>query len=194
MRVKKFLVLMTILIMTISGCTGINTISEISNDPTLVANDFLAALKDYNLERVDELTGGSSAFSLNALTQEKSSAEIAKKIMSKMSYELGEATIDGDNAVVEATISVVDMQSLIQESIKDIIDSVFANLDSPDITETDDSAFAYNIVQKSLDNNDITMTTNTIDINLHKQGNKWVVIYDEELGNDLLGGFINGLN
>lgn len=106
---KKILYILIALIV-VTGCTSL------SNTPTKKAEEFLKKYQTLDNEVVTDLNEIVNQENTFNSTQKEEYIKIMKKHYQNLSYEIKEDTINGDEAIVTAEITVTDLKRVLDEA------------------------------------------------------------------------------
>lgn len=188
---KKVLILLlaAALFSTFAGCS--KRVS--SESPEHVVENSLNALKTLDEEAMKTYYGADmTRDELNHLSIPGNQHENAKVIMERLTYEIGEAAVDGETATVQTVITNVDLAAVSEKALLDLVplsqDSNFQRL-----SKTEQNKKVLEVFAEASKQTSKTVTT-VVDIRLKKVNNRWLVQMDETLSNAILGGNSGLLN
>lgn len=125
---KKVLAVLftTAMLLVLAGCS-------LGEKPDKVVTTFCEALKNFDSEAASACVASGETGVEKELSQreeDNASAEqmfdYMKQQADQMTYTVGEATVDGDQATVPVTFTYVDASSVVQEALTDYIGQAFA--------------------------------------------------------------------
>ncbi len=169
--------------------------------PTEVATSFLEALIAQDEEALEKVysgdwseDGGLTA-TLNSADLGGMSKETAEKFVGKVlefDYTFGEETINDDKATVEVTITTYNFTSMFSDMLTDLyskaIELAFSGLTEEEL-EKQVNAMADQALSGSLDKLTEKTVSNTVKLELTKDGHSWKVDpVTDEFTDALLGG------
>lgn len=112
--------------------------------------------------------------------------ENIKLFVKNLEYKVLETKVDGDNAVVKAKITNIDMKEVIGEYFIKAMGVAFSGKDE-DAMEKEMEEILIELLQDE----DINLTTSEVNINLHKGEDNWIIDLDEDVINAIFGGLLS---
>lgn len=109
-----------------------------------------------------------------------------KKAYGKITYKILDSTVNGDTAQVKTEITAPDLKSILMEIIQESISLAFINAFSENADDNMDELMNTMLIDK-LNSEDIPMVTKTININLVKEDDLWLIVMDDNLLDALTG-------
>lgn len=172
-KITKFisLFIMAISLVSLTGCND--------KTPTEAMTEYMDVIKGGSDSKIIQ----SIIASNNSLTEDENAKEMTKKIISKygnMTYTINSEEINGEEAKVNVTANVPDlnkaMQDFIQEALSKSLESAFSS-EKP--TEEEQNKFYEETFSKLLEN--ISYVDNTADITLVKKDNTWEIKNEDDM-------------
>ena len=120
---------------------------------------------------------------------EEATQALIDKVL-EFDYELGEETIDGDTATVEATITTYPFGEMFSNLLISFMGEALAD---PTMTEETMMDTLDQLLIESLDSAEKTYEA-TVTVTLINDGDAWVVQESDELSNALTGGMLDFAN
>lgn len=186
---KKALGILLVLLLIV-GCS-----SSPSDNPKAVAQSFLNALKDANIETVNELIVPSqrSEDGLDVLDFDIADQKIAKEFTNKMfkdGFKVGEVTEDGDSAIAQVKFNGPDMGELMGKFFPIMMTKAF-DAEFTALSEEEQGTEIINELIKQLDG--INYKTFDSELHITKEENKWYVESMEGKNEDFLAPMMDGI-
>lgn len=174
---KRWIALLTALLMILSGCTG--------RTPEKTIAEFLNCLMKSDIKSAEKLTLSGR---LTLDTGSKAAAAIYKPLFSAMQYSGGGSLIDGDTSTVNITLLVVDLEELMSQVSLEVMQQmmVSGNKGSGDLF--------YTLLLEKLEAEDVPMASYTVTAQLIREKGRWKI--DMEGSADFaqaVGGGVQGL-
>lgn len=158
--------------------------------PTTVSQNFLAAVQKFDPEEARKWTEAQDSTKNNLLNPtDPASEEMAKSLLTKMTFELGEERINGDKATVSAKITSLDLGRIMTNSMKDLFSMALAqSLANDPPSEQQNQAMAQRILINAMNDSNAPKTTSDVKINLVKTKDGWKIASDnKDLFSALMG-------
>lgn len=112
----------TAMLLTLAGCS-------LGEKPDKVVTAYCEALKNFDSEAASACVASGETSLEEGLSQEEEDNAIGEQMFDyvkqqagKLTYTVGEATVDGDQATVPVTFTYVDASAVIQETMSDYIE------------------------------------------------------------------------
>ncbi|WP_170085148.1 hypothetical protein [Kyrpidia spormannii] len=107
--------------------------------------------------------------------------EMAKSLLTKMTFELGEENISGDKATVSAKITTLDLGRIVANSMKDLFSMALAQAFANDPSaKQQNEAMAQRILINAMNDPNAPKTTSDVKINLVKTKDGWKIATDNK--------------
>lgn len=107
-------------------------------------------------------------------------------------YMIEDEEINGDEATVTVQISNIDARELARNLCREILKASVEIY--PDDSEEATTADYYRLLRDMLSSNTYDTVVTTASFHLKKENNIWVILSDESLEDELVGGFISYMN
>ncbi len=114
------------------------------------------------------------------------------KMLEKMTYKVGQPTINGDHANVTAEITSVDLATLIEALVGQYL-PLAMQMAMAGATEEEIAAEAQRIFGDKMNLSDMKMVTNDVTFSLTKVQGKWLIEFDKDSALEFLNGVFGGL-
>lgn len=183
---KKFLclILITVFGFSLLGC-GVK--------PEDTAKNLLDAIKQNDLEKASTYMkkddsakeGSTEEFKYDSPEQEK----IIKGVFSKIDYTLDSTTTNGNNAIVKAKITSVDLTRVATKMISELLPTLMTQALSGENDEKKQNEMMLQYFINSINDPNVPKTTTDVDIKLVKENKTWLVEQTDDLTNALTGNF-----
>jgi hypothetical protein len=180
--ITKILCLITLCaaVLALSGCHEEEKAQMISD-----ANAFCEDFKNMDFDAMYALTHDGTKYFNDIYVEGTDGSELIFQAMAdNLSYEIGECTIDGENASVNAKISNLDMNQVMSDVIDEYFELCEANpddIDSIDINE---------ILTKHLNDPETARHSSDTVFNFIKKDGKWVIESNVMIYDDVTGGYM----
>ncbi|MBP2018864.1 hypothetical protein J2Z79_002279 [Symbiobacterium terraclitae] len=151
--------------------------------PKDVADQFFKAITSGNWEAAEGLLSADSGSDLAkpAAGEER----IVNALMSKISYELGEAQVQGDQAVVALDLTLPDMERLSARLLSEVLPLAFSAGLSEDLTDEQLDLMVEEKFVEILNDKDLAMVTYEGSVTLVKEAGGWKVLAVDGLDQDV---------
>ncbi|GAW91188.1 DUF4352 domain-containing protein [Calderihabitans maritimus] len=170
---KKYLsVLLVGVLVVIAGCSAGPT-------PKQVTNDFLKALQDGDIETAKTFVVSDKNLVENYFENEEAE-KTAKLILSRITYEVGDYSVDGDTAVVNAKITSPDLLRIVGKAIQEMLPMAFAAAFSESTSQEAVDKMLEQYLENSISDPNAPMTTSQVKINLVKANGTWKISQDND--------------
>lgn len=160
-----------------------------ASDPKGVVDSYMKACQKLDTEKMYEYFPGQGASIENDALGE---SDI--DFFSRITYELGETSVDGDKATQKIQITTVDMATIMTELVTELTAEMLTNLGD---SEFDSEAYVNELLAEKLSNPDAKLITTTVTVNLEKNSDgKWIISSPDqnaEFLDALSGGIVNSL-
>lgn len=114
------------------------------------------------------------------------------EMVGKMTYRVGQPTINGDRAEVVAEITAVDLGTLVEALIGEFL-PVALQMAMTGATQEEIAAEAERVFGDITNLSDLKMVTNDVTFTLVKVQGKWLIEFDEDGAIEFLNGVFGGL-
>lgn len=115
--------------------------------------------------------------------------ESQKLLFDKLNWKVNKVTeTDDNNATIEVDITTKDIESIINNYARKVLDAVRGAISGNDSAENVSSQDFKDYFVEQLKNDDIQTTTVNATINTVKEDGKWKIVSDESLENAILPG------
>lgn len=195
-NVKKLtgFILSILMLVSLSACGG--------QSPDKAVSEYLDALKTYDAETLknyedvlDSVDKNLSSFldEKDKDKVDKESQEIAKKILSNLSYEIVSTKDNRDTATVKVKITNKDFGSGMKTFFTDMFAYALSHLDA---SEDEMNKYVEKKLNTMIDDavKSSTTVTNEVTVTLNKKDDKWVIKQNDKLSNAILGNLLDSLN
>ncbi len=119
------------------------------------------------------------------------STEAVNLFFKNFQYEILNEEIDGDEAVVTVQIKNINTRELAHDLCREILKDSVAIFPDQDETTTSDY---YRLLYNELKDNSYDLVLSSAYFHLRKDQNGWTILPDENLEDELVGGFISYMN
>ncbi|MGM9988428.1 MAG: hypothetical protein ACI35O_14525, partial [Bacillaceae bacterium] len=170
---KKFLAIICVMVITLAGC------GQSTPSPTEVVETYFSELKkgeNGDFEKLLEDSLGETASQATEMSKEEKDA--LKAMTSKLEVKVLSEKIDGDKATVNATVTGIELGTIIMEIFSETLAQAFSG---NELTEEEMDA---KLIEKM---KTAKPTDRTGDIHLVKKEEKWVIKSDDELSSLIVG-------
>jgi|GEM_PF-5063032 len=168
--------LVLVLSLMLTACGG-------SAGPKDVADQFFKALTSGNWETAQGLLSADTAGAL--ATPAKEEERIVNALMSKITYTLGEAQVQGDQAVIALQINIPDMERLAARLMGEVLPAAIGAGLSEDVTDEQLNLMIEEKFVGILNDKDLAMVTYDGTVTLVKESGSWKVLSVEGLDQDV---------
>ena len=160
-----------------------------ASDPKGAVDSYMKACQKLDTEKMYEyFPGQGTSIENDAL------GESDIDFFSRITYELGETSVDGDKATQKIQITTVDMATIMTELVTELTAEMLTNLGD---SEFDSEAYVNELLAEKLSNPDAKLITTTVTVNLEKNSDgKWIISSPDqnaEFLDALSGGIVNSL-
>lgn len=133
------------------------------------------------------------AFSMNPGGKFSQDGENVKLLFSKLSCKINSTKVEGDNAVVNADITTIDMQKIFLNYMSQSLSLINSTGQEQN---QDSSALQTQLAQiftELLKKQDTKTVTTNVDIHLVKSQGNWTITLDENFQDAVLGGVVKAV-
>lgn len=189
MRKVLTIILYSAMILSLVGCSG--------SSPENTVSGYLDSFKDGKVEEAVEYVKGEIDIqdendSTEVFDSENPEVDEAmKKAYSKLTYEILDSTVDGDNATVKTEVTAPNLGVVMTELLQEVMPLAFASAFSEDAEDDDMDELMDTMFIDKLNSEDLSMVTKTVNINLVKENDEWLIEVDDALLNALTGNLGN---
>lgn len=182
---KKFLPIIAVMLLLAIVLTGCGK----GETPEQAVTSALNAIKNEDWETAEKYFTGE--FSEEDLENSEDEGEILNLLFRNLSFNIVSSSEDGDTATVKTELTNIDMNVLMKEYIREAMAIAMENALAGDNAKSDEEMEAeiQQLLTDLLEKEDNETVTTTIDINLTKQDNSWIIEADDEFLDALSGGF-----
>ncbi|ADG05328.1 hypothetical protein [Kyrpidia tusciae] len=176
MKVRRFPLLALGLAFFLAGCAWFGA------SPTNVAQNYLTAVQKFDPEESRKWTESQDSTENSLLNPtDPTTTEMAKSLLTKMTFELGEENISGDKATVSAKITTLDLGRIVANSMKDLFSMALAQAFANDPSaKQQNEAMAQRILINAMNDPNAPNTTSDVKINLVKTKDGWKIATDNK--------------
>ncbi len=118
-------------------------------------------------------------------------AEAVKLFFEKFKYDILNEEIQDDEAVVTVQITNINARELAHDLCREILKQSVAIFPDPDEATTSDY---YELLYKELKDNSYDLVVSSAYFHLESEQGEWTILPDENLEDELVGGFISYMN
>lgn len=177
-----------IIVFSLLGCTA---------NPDTTIKGFFDALKKSDIETASRYLNGNTSINKGGLKFEKTEHEkLAKQIFSKITYQILSSSNSGDTIIVKTKITAPDLNSISGELVTELFPIIFNKAGKgEEINRQKVNELVMEYYGKRLNEDNLSMTTNEVDIKLTKSKDKktWLINPDESLSNAITGNLFKSL-
>ncbi|WP_426350168.1 DUF5105 domain-containing protein [Alloiococcus sp. CFN-8] len=189
---RKFIAafLSVFMIFGITGCSKEKSPDEVVKI-TLAAlkeGDYIKASEYINYEELMDAAGEVEIGELEGLDSQdmKELEELAALLFKELEYKILSFEEEKASAVVQAEITNIDMSEVLGEVFLQMFTLAFSGLEEEEMNEKAMEAFTESMSQEER-----SLVTNTVDIELTKEEDKWKINITDELLDGIFGGVIS---
>lgn len=195
-KIKSLLPVILVLSFVLAGCSA-GPLQATITPPDKVVKNFLDHVKASDLDKAALIIyeDGAEAFIEDVSGEDDGGPgpDAIRVAFSRLSYEIGEPTTDGDTATVPVTITAVDMPKVFGEAIATAFEAIFEHLFDDDYSEDETNKLLEETLVEGLKNPAAGMVTKNLVIPLKKVEDIWRILYDDESGLDIANAVTGGL-
>jgi len=178
-----FAVLVTV---TLTSCSS-------ATPPDEVVEEYLRLFKAADFEKLTTLmVAPEEGFDIEELQESVPGNLDYMEMVGKMTYRVGQPTINGDRAEVVAEITAVDLGTLVEALIGEFL-PVALQMAMTGATQEEIAAEAERVFGDITNLSDLKMVTNDVTFTLVKVQGKWLIEFDEDGAIEFLNGVFGGL-
>lgn len=171
-KIKIMSILLIGVIFVISGCSS-------GPKPEETVENCLKSIQEGSFKDTYKYIIGENGEKI----EESDCTDTNDPVLKKLKYEILESSVDGDDAIVKAKISVPDAKYMYTKRFE-----IMLELNSRDTVATEEEVDEK--LEKILESEDLEYATNEIDIGLKKQDDKWMIVGNNEFLNAVSGNFL----
>ncbi len=163
------------------------------NDPAQVVEEELDQIQNLDEETINSFISYESLMNTNFSSDEISSetADAMNEFFSHFSYSIMDRTVTENEALVTVKISNIDAHALAHDLCTEILkNSVEIYPDETGATTND----YYRLLSDTLTSNKYNTVSTTAHFHLQQEEHGWEILPDDELEDELVGGFISYIN
>lgn len=180
------LILAVLVTVTLTSCSSVTP-------PDEVVKEFLKLFKAAEFEKLTTMmVPPEEGFDIESLQESAPGNLDFMAMLGKMTYKVGQPTINGDRATVVAEITAVDLATLMETLIGEYL-PLAMQMAMAGATEEEIAAEAQKIFGEKVNLSDMKMVTNDVTFSLTKVQGKWLVEFDQEGSLDFINGVFGGL-
>ena len=187
---KKAISIVTALLMLMLACACSSTPT-----PEEVVTNAIEAVKNVDSAKTSEYWGGEA--DEEPMTDED--MEMMKLFFQNMTYVINGSEISDDKATVDVTISNIDMQQVMSDTITDMMTELISLMmtdEGADMTEEEQTKLFTDTFVENIGSGEYEMISQDVTINLTLVDGNWII---DETGNDaafdaMTGGFMTAIN
>ena len=179
-KIVKILAAACAAVLVLAGCGGNGT-------PEEVTAGALQAIQAADADAFYRYVSEDSTLFADSETWGEGEWQLMKLMYQNLTYEIKNASIEGDTATVTADITNTDFSQILMSAMNEIVSATM----SGELTEADEAKiadFMITSMQEAADSGDVQTATETVDITLEKDGDDWKVQTDDTRLNALGGG------
>lgn len=175
------------ILITIAMVFALVACSNAGPDDTV--SNYLDSYKNGDLEEIDKyFLDSADSDEAEIIDNEDPEVDAAmENAYSKLTYEILDTNIDGDSAIVETEITAPNLGIVMTELIQEAMPLALASAFSEDEDDDDMDALMNTMLIDKLNSEDLPMNTKTVDINLVKENENWLIDVDHALLDAMTG-------
>lgn len=184
---KKVISILLSLAMVLSlvGCSGSSPKDTVSSYLDSFKSGKVEESRQYIKETTDTQAENASTKVLDNEDPEVDAA--MKKAYSKLTYKILDSTVDGDKATVETEITAPNLGVIMTELIQESMPLAFASAFSENAEDDNMDELMNTMLIDKLNSKDLSMISKTVNINLVKENDTWLIEFDDDLVDGLTG-------
>lgn len=180
----KRLCLTSLLILVLLGFAGCS-----STPPDKVVADYLDTIRQGDLKTAAEFLQ-SSETDMFAVPDMDENERIAKAILAKVTYTIGEQKVQGSNATVDVEIVAPDLLRITSQLMGEMLSLAFSMAFSGNTSQEQMNTMFLQTFENSINDPEAPMVASSVQIKLIRRGNSWAIVPDEVLGDALTGNML----
>ncbi|NJK43114.1 MAG: hypothetical protein HC933_01590 [Pleurocapsa sp. SU_196_0] len=142
-----------------------------SSGPAEAVKKNLDALKNFDLPALEQLSGGKG----NPFEKMPTAVvEMFKNVFSKLEYTLGTATVNGDEATVQASITSIELQSVLKAAMPQVM-KLEGEQDA-----NKKAALKAKIISELVNDPSVSRKTSDVTVRLQKKGDGWQIAQNRQ--------------
>ena len=177
MRKTISYILVALVLIISVGCSG--------PDPDAAVKSFMDAMIRADFNTAAKYVSGNVEEMLNA-PDAKEAEQLTNAIFVKVSYQLGEKKVTGNQATVDTKITSPDLAAITASVVIEVMPAIF-NLAFTGGTEEQIEALFMESFLKHINDKDAPMLTSDVTVHLEKKDGRWIITADDALINALTG-------
>ncbi len=161
-----------------------------NDSPSEVVEEELNRIKDLDEESITAFVSYENLINSNLPSDETDAgtADAVKEFFRDFSFSVGLETVTGDEAAVSVMISNIDAHALAKDLCSEIMRNSAAIFPDEVSATTGDY---YELLLDTLRSKSYDTVVTSALFHLRRENNRWVILADEELEDELVGGFIS---
>lgn len=186
-KLLSFLLILTLSI-TMSACSG--------PKPEDTVKSFLDSYKNGNITEAMKYVESNEDFNIEEIkkdfetNQNDKTTQAFLKAFSKLEYKIINSKVENDTAVVETEITVPNLGKVITELMKEAFTLALSSAFSDNNDQSNMDSMMETMLLDKINSEDIPMVKKTVNINLVKQNNSWIIKANEEFTNAITGNLL----
>lgn len=182
MKIKKLLMLLISLItlsLTLTACGAVT--------PEKQAEVFLKSFENMKFDKINKIIQDDENDNFKNLDKKRTDEDklILEAMCKNIEYSIKSEEINGDNAEVTVDITNINMSKLMKDYITESLESAMAAV----INKTDNNFDETESLKRLI--NDSEKITNTVTIKLVKSEDKWYIVGEETLLDNMMGNYLS---
>lgn len=161
--------------------------------PNEVVEEFLKLFRAGEFERLTAMmVPPEEGFDIEELQESVPDNLDFMEMLSKITYKVGQPTVNGDRAEVVAEITSVDLATLMEELIREYL-PLALQMAMTGATQEEIEAEAKRLFGDKMSLADMKMVTNQVTFSLTKVQGKWLIEFDEASALEFVNGVFGGI-
>lgn len=174
-------VIVLVLLLSAVGCSS-------THPPDRVVRTFLDTMVKGDFEEAAKLAGGANMQKdVLQTTENKQSEQLARAILARVKYELGDKRVEGEKAIVNVKVTAPDLLRITSKAVGELLPMAFAMAFSQDQSQEKTDALFQQYFENAINDPNAPMVTSDVQIKLQKKDGSWVVVPDESFVNAITG-------
>jgi len=172
--------LLLVLLLTV-GCSS-------GPPPDKVVKDFFDAMIKGDFETAAKFASGADIEKdVLKTTKDEQGERLAKSILARVTYEVGDKKVEGDKAEVSVKVMAPDLLRITSKAMSELLPMAFAMAFSEDQSQEKSDALFQQYFENAINDPNAPMTPSDIKVKLEKKDGSWIVKPGDELLNALTG-------
>ncbi len=156
--------------------------------PEKVTRDFFDAMIRSDFETAAKFAGGANIKEdVLKTTEDEQSERLAKSILARITYEVGDKKVEGNKAEVSVKVTAPDLLRITSKAMSELLPMAFAMAFSENQSQEKTDALFQQYFENAINDPNAPMTTSDVKVKLEKKDGSWIVKPDDELLNALTG-------